>query len=305
MYLIGAHVETTGGVHHAPLNAAAIGCKAFGLFTRNQRRWQSPPLDPRVVAAFKENCRTAGYAPGTILAHDSYLINIGSPDREMREKSYRALLDEVTRCELLGVPAINIHPGSHLGAVSEEQCMDHIADTVNRLLENTRGVTIVLENTAGQGSNVGYRFEHLAYMIARIDDKTRIGACLDTCHAFGAGYDLRTPDTWRATLDELDRVVGLRYLRGCHLNDSLGELGARRDRHAGIGKGAIGLEGFRALMTDPRMENIPLILETPDRDAWAEEIALLYSFAGGKQRSPSTKPTTRAAKRKPPTRRSR
>lgn len=303
MYLVGAHVETTGGVHNAPLNAAAIGCRAFGLFTRNQRRWQSPPLDPQVVEAFKANCSEAGYSPDRVLAHDSYLINIGNPDRDARHKSYRALLDETSRCELLGVPAINIHPGSHLGASSEERCMNHIAEQINRLLDNTRGVTIVLENTAGQGGNIGYRFEHLAHIIARIEDKTRIGVCLDTCHAFGAGYDMRTPSAYRATIDELDRIVGLQYLRGCHLNDSLTDLGARRDRHAAIGKGTLGLDAFRALMNDPRMQNIPLILETPDRDAWADEIALLYSLTTAERPKPArTGAAARAKQRKRPAR---
>jgi deoxyribonuclease-4 len=219
-----------------------------------------------------------------------------------------AILEAVQRYKarwLLGVPALNIHPGSHLGATTEEQCIGFIADAINRILANTRNVTIVLENTAGQGSNLGYRFEHLASIIARIEDKTRIGVCLDTCHAFGAGYDMRTPDTYRATLDELDRIVGLRYLRGCHLNDSLAELGARRDRHAGIGAGAIGLEAFRALMNDPRTRNMPLILETPNRDAWAREVSLLYSLTSDERSGPVRQGThSRDRQRKPRTKRS-
>ena len=284
MKYVGAHVSAAGGVDKAPLNAAAIGARAFALFTRNQRQWAAKPLAKEEIEAFRTNCREKGYTPAQILAHDGYLINLGHPEKEGLAKSRAAFVAEMRRCEALGIALLNFHPGSHLRISSEDDCLDRIAESIDIALAETEGVTAVIENTAGQGSNVGFRFEQIARLIARIKRRDRVGACLDTAHTFGAGYDLRTPETFAATLAEFDRIVGFRYLRGVHLNDSKAELGSRVDRHAPIGKGKIGIETFRLIMNDARFEGIPLILETPESDRWAEEIALLYGLVKKKAR---------------------
>jgi deoxyribonuclease-4 len=278
MKYVGAHVSAAGGVDRAPGNASAIGARAFALFTRNQRQWQAKPLSAEEVAAFRTNCREAGYSPVQILAHDSYLINLGHPEKEALAKSRGAFVAEMHRCAELGLALLNFHPGSHLRISSEDVCLDRIAESVDIALAESEGVTAVIENTAGQGSNLGFRFEQIARIIEKVREKNRVGVCLDTAHTFAAGYDLRTPEAFAATLAEFDRIVGLCYLRGVHLNDSKAELGSRVDRHASIGKGRIGLGTFRLIMNDPRFDEIPLILETPDSDLWAEEIALLYGL---------------------------
>ena len=278
MKYVGAHVSAAGGVDRAPGNASAIGARAFALFTRNQRQWQAKPLSVEEVAAFRTNCREAGYSPAQILAHDSYLINLGHPEKEALAKSRGAFVAEMRRCAALGLALLNFHPGSHLRISSEDDCLDRIAESIDIALAETDEVTAVIENTAGQGSNLGFRFEQIARIIEKVRDKNRVGVCLDTAHAFAAGYDLRTPEAFATTLTEFDRIVGFCYLRGVHLNDSKAELGSRVDRHASIGKGRIGLETFGLIMNDPRFDEIPLILETPDSDLWAEEIALLYGL---------------------------
>lgn len=279
MYYVGAHVSAAGGVENAPLNAAAIGANAFALFTKNQRRWEAKPLTPESIARFREHCAQQGFGPAQILPHDSYLINLGHPDAEALEKSRRAFLDELQRCEQLGLDRLNFHPGSHLRQLSEEACLRRIAESINRALEQTQGVTAVIENTAGQGSNLGYRFEQLAAIIDQVEDKSRVGVCLDTCHTFAAGYDLRTAEACQATFAEFDRQVGFAYLRGMHLNDSKGALGSRLDRHHSLGQGEIGWAVFRYIMQDSRFEGIPLVLETIDPGIWAEEIQQLRRFA--------------------------
>ncbi len=278
MKYVGAHVSAAGGVDKAPLNASAIGARAFALFTRNQRQWTAKPLSTAEIEAFKMNCREKGYAPDRILAHDGHLINLGHPETEGLAKSRTAFVAEMGRCEALGITLLNFHPGSHLRIISENQCMDRIAESIDIALAETEGVTAVIENTAGQGSNIGYRFEQIARIISRVRQGDRVGVCLDTAHAFGAGYDIRTPEAFSTTLTEFDRIVGLRYLRGVHLNDSKAELGSCVDRHASIGKGKIGMKAFDFIMNDPRFDGIPLILETPDDTLWAEEIALLYDL---------------------------
>lgn len=279
MHYFGAHVSAAGGVENAPANARAIGATAFALFTKNQRQWVAAPLTAQQIEAFGRTCRTEGYTPAQILPHDSYLINLGHPEEEGLAKSRAAFLDEMRRCEQLGLDRLNFHPGSHLQKISEEACLDRIAESINRALEQTHGVTAVIENTAGQGSNLGFRFEHLAHIIERVEDKSRVGVCIDTCHAFAAGYDLRTAEACEETFAELERIVGFRYLRGMHLNDAMKGLGSRVDRHAPLGKGEIGLECFRYIARDARFAGIPLILETPDEARWPEEITLLNSFA--------------------------
>ena len=278
---IGAHVAVEGGVASAPLNARAIGAGAFALFTRNPSRWRSEPLLPSEIDAFKRNCEECGYSAAQILAHDSYLINLGAKDPKKLFLSRTAFLDEMERCEQLGLTMLNFHPGSHLNEMSPEECLDRIADSINKTLDATTGVKAVIENTAGQGSNLGYSFEQIAHIIDRIEDKSRVGVCIDSCPAYAAGYDLATDEGYAAMWNEFDRVIGLKYLSGMHLNDSKKGLGSHVDRHESMGKGAIGMRFFELLRADKRMNGIPLILETPDPSLWAEEIAVLYRLAGG------------------------
>lgn len=275
MKTIGAHVSAAGGVDQAVSRATEIGANAFALFTKNQRQWQAKPLEERTIEAFKIACREQGFGPAQILPHDSYLINLGHPDPEGLAKSRAAFLDECQRCEQLGLTLLNFHPGSHLNKISERDCLARIAESINETHAATRSVVAVIENTAGQGSNLGFRFEQLAEIIEQVDDKTRVGACIDTCHAFAAGYDLRTEADATAMLDEFERVVGVQYLRGMHLNDAKSEFASRVDRHHSLGKGNIGLAGFTALMRDPRTDDIPLILETVEPAIWPDEIQWL------------------------------
>ncbi len=283
MKTIGAHVSASGGVENAPCNAKAIGADAFALFTKNQKQWAAAPLSGEKIRAFEQNC-SGTFSAAQILAHDSYLINLGHPETEGLEKSRAAFLDEMKRCEQLGLDRLNFHPGSHLGKCSESECIALIAESINLTLSETKGVIAVIENTAGQGTNMGYRFEHLAGIIEQVKDKTRVGICIDTCHTFAAGYDLRTEKAFRATFEEFDKVVGLNRLKGMHINDSKKELGSRVDRHECLGKGFIGIDCFKLLMEDEQFNGIPLILETPDPSIWADEIKLLRSFEKQLQR---------------------
>jgi len=278
MKRVGAHVSAGGGVENAPLNAKAIDAKAFALFTKNQRQWKAKPFTNDNIEKFKENCKDCGYLPEHVLPHDSYLINLGHPEKEGLEKSRDAFLDEMQRCEQLGLTMLNFHPGSHLKKIEEDACLKRIAESINISLDKTKGVSAIIENTAGQGTNMGFRFEHLAAIIDNVDDKDRVGVCLDTCHTFTAGYDLRTKKAFKATMDEFEKVVGFKYLSAMHLNDSKPDLGARVDRHQSIGKGKLGVEPFRFIMNDKRFDEIPMVLETIDDTIWAEEIELLYSL---------------------------
>lgn len=280
MKYFGAHVSAAGGVENAPYNAQKIGAKSFALFTKNQRQWSAPPLTNAVIEAFAVAMRECGYEPWQVLPHDSYLINLGHPEEEALEKSRLAFVDEMNRCQLLGLDRLNFHPGSHLRQISEDECLARVADSINIALEATQGVTAVIENTAGQGSNIGYRFEHLRDIIAGVHDKSRVGICIDTCHAYSAGYNLSTKEACEATFGELDRIVGLSYLRGMHLNDDMKAMGSRVDRHESLGKGTLGISVFEYIAADPRLDNIPLILETPNDAIWPSEIAMLYEFVG-------------------------
>ena len=280
MKYFGAHVSASGGVENAVKNAKDIGATAFALFTKNQRQWIAPKLTTEQIDIFKKAMAEAGFSAAQILPHDSYLINLGHPDQEGLEKSRESFFEEMQRCELLGLDRLNFHPGSHLKRISEEGSLDRIAESINMALERTKGVTAVLENTAGQGSNLGFKFEHLAYIIDRVEDKSRVGVCLDTCHSFAAGYDLRTKEACDATFAEFDHIIGFKYLRGMHLNDAMRPLGSHIDRHSPMGEGEIGIECFKYIASDPRFDNIPLILETPDEERWAQEIAQLRAFAG-------------------------
>ncbi|MGW8168671.1 MAG: deoxyribonuclease IV [Sulfurovaceae bacterium] len=295
MKFVGAHVSAAGGVQNAPLNAMKIGAKAFGLFTKNQRQWTGKPLSMQDIDEFKINLEISGILPKHILPHDSYLINLGHPETDKLSQSREAFLDEANRCHQLGLEMLNFHPGSHLEKFSkkekedigyvqevENRCLDMIAESLNITIEQTpnSNVKLIIENTAGQGSNLGYKFEHLAYIIEQIKDKSRVGVCLDTCHTFTAGYDIRSSEVYSKTMDDFDKIVGFKYLCGMHINDSKPPLGSRVDRHASLGKGELGWESFRLIMNDDRMNDIPLILETIDETIWSEEIAKLYALVG-------------------------
>ncbi len=278
MKYIGAHVSADKGVGNIPVNAHLIGAKSFALFTRNPSRWASKPISEAEADTFKENCAKYGYSADVILPHDSFLINLGSPDVEKLNKSRVAFLDEMRRCELLGLTMLNFHPGSHMREIETDKCLDLIAESLNIALSETAGVKAVIENTAGQGSNLGFRFEQIAHIIDKVEDKSRVGVCIDTCHAHAAGYDMTSEAAYIATWNEFDQVIGFKYLSGMHLNDTLKALGSKVDRHAPIAKGVMGETFWRLLMNDSRMDNIPLILETPDESIWAEEIKWLYSL---------------------------
>jgi len=271
-------VSASGGVENAPKNAQNIGAKAFALFTKNQRQWKAKPLTQESIDEFKKNLELAEILPQHILPHDSYLINLGHPEEEKRQKSLESFIDEVKRCEQLGLDRLNFHPGSHLKKISEEECLEKIADSMNETLRQTKDVILVIENTAGQGSNLGYKFEHLAYLIDKSEDKSRVGVCIDTCHMFTAGYDIRDKESYDKTWDEFEKLVGFEYLKGMHINDSKPDLGSRVDRHHSLGEGKIGLDAFKLIMNDKRMDDIPLVLETIDDSIWDKEIELLYSF---------------------------
>ncbi len=275
MKYIGAHVSASGGVNNAPLNAKAIGATAFALFTKNQRQWSAAPLNDALISEFKSACAQNGFTPQQILPHDSYLINLGHPEDDGLEKSRLAFVDEMQRCEALGLDRLNFHPGSHLRKIPIEESLDRVAESINIALRESSGVTAVIENTAGQGSNLGFSFYHLRHIIDRVEDQSRIGVCLDTCHAFAAGYDLTSSAACDATFGEFDEVVGFKYLRGMHLNDATKGVGSHVDRHAPLGEGEIGLSCFEYIMRDVRFDNIPLILETPDESRWREEIEML------------------------------
>lgn len=278
MKYIGAHVSAQGGVENAPVNANMIGAKAFALFTKNQRQWFSSPLSKAGIKSFRDNCEKFDYKPFQILPHDSYLINLGHPEEELLEKSRTSFLDEMQRCEQLGLDRLNFHPGSHLNAITIEECLNRIAESINIVLDKTKGVTAVIENTAGQGTNLGHKFEQLKEIIDNVEDKSRVGVCIDTCHAFTSGYNVKTAEGFKETFAKFDEIIGFKYLKGMHLNDSKKELGTRVDRHDNLGVGFLGEEIFSFIMNDPRFDEMPLILETPEESLWEAEIKKLYSL---------------------------
>lgn len=279
MKYIGAHVSASGGVENAPVNANKIGATAFALFTKNQQQWRAAALTDKSIKLFKERCDEFGYAPNQILPHDSYLINLGSPKEDGLEKSRAAFVDEMNRCAQLGLTLLNFHPGSHLKLISIDECLERVAESINIALNKTEGVTAVIENTAGQGSNIGFAFEHLAAIIDRVEDKSRVGVCLDTCHTVAGGYDIISEEGFNKTFNDFERIVGFKYLRGMHLNDAKKGVGSHVDRHDSLGEGVIGCATFERIITDSRFDNIPLILETPNDEIWAQEIEWLKSLA--------------------------
>lgn len=278
MKYIGAHVSVQGGISSAPEAANALGAKAFALFTGNSNRWVSKEISDDVAEMFKENCSLYGFKPEYILPHDNFLINLGSPDPQKLHLSKKSFLDDMHRCNKLGLKFLNFHPGSHVNLISEEECLDKIAESLNWIFDRSQNVTAVLENTAGQGSNLGFRFEHLAHIISKVEDKSRMGVCIDTCHAYSAGYDIATEEGYKETWKAFDEIIGAQYLKGIHLNDDLREKGSRIDRHAPLGEGTLGEAFFRRFINDPRFDNMPIILETPDESRWPEEIKWLYSL---------------------------
>ncbi|WP_084023939.1 MULTISPECIES: deoxyribonuclease IV [unclassified Lebetimonas] len=278
MKYVGAHVSAAGGVENAVLNAKKIGADGFALFTKNQRQWFAKPLSEENIAKFKEYMQEHGFSADAVLPHDSYLINLGHPEVEKREKSLKSFIDEAKRVESLGLKYLNFHPGSHLKKISENECLDLISESLNKAIKETESSVFVIETTAGQGSNLGYKFEHLGYIINKITDKERIGVCIDTAHIFAAGYDIRTKETYEKTMKKFDETVGFKYLKGMHINDSKAKFASRVDRHHSLGKGEIGLDAFKFIMRDKRIDNIPLVLETIEPEIWEEEIKLLKSF---------------------------
>ena len=275
---IGAHVSASGGVENAPVNAHKIGAKAFAFFTKNQRQWKASPLKEESIQLFKEKCEELGFKMDNILPHDSYLINLGHPEEEGLTKSRDAFLDEMQRCEQLGINRLNFHPGSHLKKIAIDACLNRIAESINIALDQTKGVTAVIENTAGQGTNLGHTFEQLAHIIDKVEDKSRVGVCIDTAHTLAAGYEIRTEESFLETFKSFDDIVGFQFLKGMHINDSKKELGTKVDRHDSIGKGVMGMTLFEMIMKDDRFNNMPLILETPEEDLWAKEIEMLYKM---------------------------
>ncbi len=278
MKYIGAHISASGGVENAPVNAKNIGATAFAFFTKNQRQWEAAPLTKKNIELFKERCNLYGYTPTQILPHDGYLINLGHPERDGLDKSRAAFLDEMERCEQLGLDRLNFHPGSHLNRIPIDECLKTIAESINIALGKTHGVTAVIENTAGQGSNLGHTFEQIAQIIHYVEDKSRVGVCIDTCHSFAAGYDLSNAEGFKNSFEHFDKIIGFKYLKGMHLNDAKKGLNSRVDRHDSIGTGLLGAETFKILMKDPRFDNIPLILETPNEEIWKDEIEQLKAW---------------------------
>ncbi len=275
---IGAHVSAAGGVDQAPIRAKEIGANAFALFTKNQRQWVAKPLEESTINNFKEQCQQLGFSADHILPHDSYLINLGAPDPEKLAKSRAAFIDEMERCQQLGLKLLNFHPGSHLKLISEQECLTTIAESINLAHKAVPDVIAVIENTAGQGTNLGWSFEQLAAIIEQVEDKSRVGVCLDTCHAFAAGYDLSSFAACEKTFAEFEHIVGMHYLRAMHINDSKGALGSRLDRHHSLGLGEIGWQCFEYIAKDPRFDRIPLILETIDSSEWHAEIATMKHY---------------------------
>ncbi|KAH9832888.1 AP endonuclease [Rhodofomes roseus] len=293
---VGPHVSAAGGVENAIVNAASVGANAFALFLKSQRKWTSPDMKEISISAFKARMKTFGYSASHILPHGSYLVNLGNPDEKKREQSYECFLDDLKRCEELGLHLYNFHPGSTVGVATKDESLSLIAGCINRAHKDTERVVIVLENMAGSGNVIGSTFAELGGVITQVEDKSRVGVCLDTCHMFAAGYDIRTNEGWNETMAEFERDVGLQYLRGMHLNDSKGTLGSKKDRHQNIGLGELGLATFAHVLSDPRTRDLPLILETPaydepgtsasrlgkeGMDVWRKEVEVLNRFGNG------------------------
>lgn len=272
---IGAHVSIAEGIEKSVLRAYKLKATAFSCFLGNPLRWNNPPFTVDAIHNFRNFCNKYNYSASQILPHSSYLINLGHPNKLMRKKSCFAFIQEIHRCSELGLKMINIHPGSHLYKITEKKCLENIIDSINFVLNQTRGIIVVLENTAGQGSNVGYCFEHLAFIIRHVKDKLRIGICLDTCHLFVAGYQLNDMDDFLYTFKKFNNLIGFQYLFGIHLNDSKGKFNSRLDRHHNLGCGEIKKYVFSKIVQSIEFKDIPLILETKKKSLWKKEISWL------------------------------
>jgi deoxyribonuclease IV len=277
-YFVGPHVSAGGGVAQAPLNAKALNASAFALFVKNQRQWTAAPLPEEEIEAFKKEMKADRFTPQQVLPHAGYLINLANPDDGAQNKSYTSLMDEAKRCSALGLSLLNFHPGSHLRLITPQAACERVAAAINRAHQELPNVIFVVENTAGSGGNIGSRFEELKMILDGVDDRSRVGFCLDTCHTFCAGYDISTRDGFLTTIEAFDKRVGISFLRAMHLNDSKTACGSHVDRHESLGKGVLGIEPFKCIMRDARFQNMPLVLETPDDAIWAQEIELLRSF---------------------------
>ena len=276
MVYIGAHVSAAGKVSNSIKNAQDIGANAFALFVRQQRTWTAKPLKLEDIEEFKLLLNQSGIKPNKVVPHGSYLINLGNPNSEKREQSFQLFKDEAERCHKLGLLYYNIHPGSTVGECSIEESISFISEGINKLHDQVPGVCILLENAAGQGNSIGSKFEDLKMIIDKVSDKKRVGICIDTCHLFAAGYDIRSEKSYTKTMAELESKIGFEFLKAFHLNDIKGELGCGKDRHENIGKGGLGLKAFKNIVNDPKLEEIPLILETPESpDIYAKEIEIL------------------------------
>ncbi|CDJ56158.1 endonuclease V, putative [Eimeria maxima] len=285
---VGAHISAAGGVHNALISCFNVKGQAFALFLKCQRKWVSPPLALTAITGFKERCDQLELDKAMqVLPHGSYLINVANPDKTKQENAYKAFLDDLQRCETLGIKLYNIHPGSTVGDCSKEEGIRNIAAAVNRAHKDTKFVVVVLENMAGQKNVIGSKFEDLRDIIDLVEDKDRVGVCLDTCHLFAAGYDIRTAEKFEKVMEDFDSIVGYKFLKGMHLNDSKSELSSGLDRHELLGKGHLGLEPFRYIMRHPwRFKDMPLVLETPDPtegSIWKKEIKQMYSFLDEKE----------------------
>ncbi|CAL4319650.1 deoxyribonuclease IV [Buchnera aphidicola] len=278
MKYIGAHVSAAGGLKMAVIRAHELGATAFSFFTKNQRRWKSLPLSELEILDFKTACTKYKFKKSKILPHSSYLINLCHPEKKLLKKSRKAFIDELYRCQQLGLLYLNFHPGSFLREINKDKSLQLVSDSINIALEKVKGVSAVIENTAGQGTNIGFCFEQLFKIIQKVDDKSRVGICIDTCHLFSSGYDLRTEKDCRNTFKLFKEIIGFKYLKGMHLNDSKSTFNSRLDRHHNLGKGNIGIIPFNWIIKQKEFENIPLILETTDSSLWKQEISLLQSM---------------------------
>lgn len=279
----GAHVSIAGGLFHAPDEAKALEADAFGMFVKNQRQWFAPLPDDNAVNWFRFHLASSRIRPEDVLVHGGYLINLGNADQERFQKSFDSFLAEAKTVDRLGLKLFNFHPGAHVNLSTPKEAISRIAGAVNRAAEETESVVFVLETMAGQGTVIGSRFEELAEILSQLKDSTRAGVCIDTCHIFSAGYDLRTEEEFEKTMEEFDRLIGFSFLKGMHLNDSKNPLNSRCDRHESLGKGHLGLFPFEKIASDKRFDNIPLILETPNREIWKDEIRFLHDKAAAEK----------------------
>ncbi|XBC39855.1 MAG: deoxyribonuclease IV [Buchnera aphidicola (Chaetogeoica yunlongensis)] len=278
MKYIGPHLSIVGGLDQVVYRANKLGATAFSFFLGSPLRWKLVNFDNLEIKKFVFLCTYFQYFSNQILPHSSYLVNLGHPSNDYLNKSRLFFINEIVNCRKLGLSLLNFHPGSHLKRIDEQSCLKRISDSINFALENTTGIKLVIENTAGQGSNVGYCFEHLADIIYRIEDKTRIGVCLDTCHLYSAGYDLNTESECSKTFKKFDQIVGLNYLSGMHINDSKTKKNSRVDRHHNLGYGYIGKLVFSWIIKNINYKIFPMILETTNHSLWQEEIDWIKSL---------------------------